>query len=232
MSNADESMRREELNQLVVVKYVSDEKFKVGLGYLVVSINLARLSSLVEDIQIGETGQVYIVDNQSRVLAGKDKDLIFRPIPLAKQYCSLLRRPGNGSFIGTLKGKKCFIHYEEIGVNDWKLVGVINNSEFQTQAKVIRDRILMDGSIITFILIIVTLLIANSVTRPLYNICKFLQQVEDGDLSIRTHETGSIEIQNLSIQINRMIERINQLLREIYEEQIFKRKTALKALHA
>lgn len=232
LSNADEKVRREELNQLAVIKYVADEKFKAEIGYLVISINLARLSSLVEDIQIGDTGRVFIIDNQLRILAGFDKDLIYRNIPLDNHSALILKQAGNGSLNGIFNGENCFIHYEDIGVNDWKLVGIINNREFQNQARVIRNRILINGLFITLVLIGVILMISNRVTRPLQNISEFLQQVEAGDLSLRIHEGGSIEIENLSMRINKMIERINQLLKEIYREQIFKRKAALKALHA
>ena len=232
MPNWDETVRREELNQFAVVKYVTDEQFKTKIGFLVISINLAGLSDLVDDIQLGDTGRVYIVDKSLRVLAGQDKRLILLPVPLDEHSLTVLKHPGDGSLQGAFQGKKSFIHFEEIGVNGWKLVGIINSQEFQNQALIVRNRILMDGLVIIIILVIATIMIANRLTRPLQNIGSFLKKVEGGDLKIRTQETGSIEIQNLSFQLNQMIDRINFLMAEIYKEQMFKRKAALKALHA
>ncbi|MGE5583564.1 MAG: sensor histidine kinase [Bacillota bacterium] len=232
MLNSDEIARRSELNQFAILKTVTDEQFKTKIGYLTVSINLTGLSDLLSDVQLGDTGRVYIVDRDLRVLAGGDKDFILKPIPFDGNSAAVLKKAGDGSLQGKFQGKKCFLHYEELGVNGWKLVGVISSREFQTKAQLIRDRIVIDGFLITALLIIATIMVANSLTRPLENIYAFLQKVEAGDLSIRTQETGSLEIQNLSLQLNRMIDRINLLLEEIYKEQLFQRKVALKALHA
>ena len=233
MLNLDETTRREELNQFAVVKYVTDEQYKTEIGYLIASINLAGLSDLVEDVQLGDSGRVYIIDKDLKVLAGRDKELLMGYLPLDRKSQSLiLKQATEGNLQGSFRGVKSYIHFEEIGVNGWKLVGIINNREFQTKAEVIRNRILIDGLVVIAVLIMVIMLVTNRLTKPLRNICSFLGKVEAGDLSIRTNESGSVEIGNLSNQINRLIDRINFLMKQIYEEQRFKRKAALKALHA
>jgi two-component system sensor histidine kinase YesM len=231
-SNLPEATLREELNQLALVKYVTNEKFKTGIGYLIASINLARLSDLVEGITLGQTGRVYIVDQEQRVIAGRDKDLIFKPLLLDSASRRFLKNPGAGSFEGIFKGKASFIHSIAIGVNHWKLVGIIASHDFEVQARSVRNRILLGGLIILFLFGFGATFLAGRVTQPILNICDFLQKVETGDLTLRTAETGSIEIEKLSTQLNRMIGRIAALLNEIYQEQLFKRKVALKALHA
>ncbi|HBR33222.1 MAG TPA: hypothetical protein DD734_01200, partial [Firmicutes bacterium] len=59
---------------------------------------------------------------------------------------------------------------------------------------------------------------AGNITRSIKNICAFMQKVETGDLSLRVHETGSIEIEQLSQHLNRMIENLAHLLEEMYQE--------------
>jgi two-component system sensor histidine kinase YesM len=223
---------REELNQLALVKYVTNEKFKTGIGYLIASINLARLSDLIEGIILGQTGRVYMVDQALRVIAGRDKDLIFKPFPLGPDCRKRLKKPGGGSFEEFFKGQASFVHSIDIGVNHWKLIGIIASHDFEVQARSVRNRILLGGLVILFLCGLGATFLAGRVTQPILNICNFLQKVEAGDLTLRTAQTGSIEIEKLSTQLNRMIERIAELLNEVYQEQIFQRKAALKALHA
>src|SRR5690554_116467 len=233
MTSQPEEIRREELNQLAVIKYVADEQFKQEIGFIIASINLARLSDLVEEITLGKTGRVYLVDQNLRVLAGREKELILTPFPLEEEVFGYLSARGEGNTEGRFNGEESFIHFQEIGINGWKLVGVISSAEFLNSAGVVRNRILLGGMGILFVFGAVALILAENITRPLQNICGFLQKlVKTGDLKIRTHETGSIEIANLCSHINRMIERISGLLAEVYQEQHFKRKVALKALHA
>jgi two-component system sensor histidine kinase YesM len=231
-ANLPPEVLREELNQLALVKYVTNEKFKTGIGYLIASINLARLSDLIEEIVLGQTGRIYIVDQALRVIAGRDKDLIFKPLPLEPDCRKLLKRTGVGSFEGVFKGQASFVHSIDIRVNHWKMIGIIASHDFEVQARSVRNRILLGGLVILFFCGWGATFLAGRVTQPILNICNFLQKVEAGDLTLRTAETGSIEIEKLSTQLNQMIERTAELLNEVYQEQIFQRKVALKALHA
>ena len=232
MRNLPTEILREELNQLAVIKCITDVKYKTTTGFLIASINLARLSAMTEDIILGKTGRLYLVDQNLQILGGKDKNLILRQIPLDDHSLTLMQAAQEGSIEGKFNGEKSFIHFEEIGLNNWKLVGVIASQEFQTSAGVVRNRILFGGALVLSVFAAVGVIVAGKITRPIQNICAFMQQVETGDLSLRVHETGSIEIEKLSQHLNRMIEHLSHLLDEMYQEQIFKRKMALKMLHA
>lgn len=232
MVNLPPELLREELNQLAVIKWLSHPQAKTGIGYLVASINLARLSGLIEDIVLGQTGRLYIVDQKLQILAGSEKNLILQELPLDELSRQVLGAAPAGSIEGKFSGQDSFIHFQEITPNNWKLVGVIASQEFEASAGVVRNRILTGGILVLVVFAAVAVLAAGKITRPIKNICAFMQKVETGDLSLRVDETGSIEIEQLSQQLNRMIGNLAHLLEEMYQEQIFKRKIALKMLHA
>lgn len=232
MVNLPPELLREELNQIAVIKWLFDVQTKRSIGYLVASINLSRLSGLIEDIVLGKTGRLYLVDQKMQVLAGSEKNLILRPIPLDEESRAQLAASPAGSIKGKFNHQHSFIHYQEIATNNWKLVGVISSQEFEAAAGEVRNRILIGGILVLAVFAGVAVVAAGKITRPIKNICAFMQKVEKGDLSLRVHETGSIEIEQLSQQLNHMIENLAQLLEEMYQEQIFKRKIALKMLHA
>lgn len=232
MMNRPAAVLQEELNQLAVIKWLFDVQTRRSLGYLVASINLSRLSALIEDIVLGKTGRLYLIDQNLKVLAGSEKNLILKPIPLDDRSRAQLTASPAGSIKGKFNGQDSFIHFQEIATNNWKLVGVINRQEFAVAAGEVRNRILTGGILVLVVFAVVAVVAAGKITRPLKNICTFMQQVEKGDLSLRILETGSIEIEQLSQQLNHMIENLAQLLDKVYQEQIFKRKMALKMLHA
>ncbi|HHW11416.1 MAG TPA: histidine kinase [Firmicutes bacterium] len=232
MENLPSEILREELNQIAVIKWLFDVQTRQSIGYLVASINLSRLSGLIEDIVLGKTGRLYLVDQKQQVLAGSDKNLILRPIPLDERSRAQLAASPVGSIRGKFNNQDSFIHFQEIPTNNWKLVGVIASQEFEAAAGEVRNRILFGGILVLAVFAAVAVIAAGKITRPIENICAFMQKVEKGDLSLRVHETGSIEIEQLSQQLNHMIENLAQLLEKIYQEQIFKRKIALKMLHA
>ena len=84
---------------------------KRSIGYLVASINLSRLSGLIEDIVLGKTGRLYLVDQKLQVLAGSEKNLILRPIPLDEDAGRNWRQSPAGSIKGKFNGQHSFIHY-------------------------------------------------------------------------------------------------------------------------
>lgn len=226
------SAARAELNQIAVVKYVTHEKFKTGLGYLSASINLSRLAELVAGITLGKAGKVYLIDEESKVLAAQEQALIYQPLPLDLTCRQQLTTTKTGHAEGLFKQKKAFIHYLPVGLNQWKIVGIIENQEFTAQAAQVGNRILASSLLILLLLSITALMIAHRITKPLQQICEFLQQVTSGDLTLRTQATGSHEIEALATQVNQLIEWTGQFLEEIYEEQLFKRQVALQALQA
>lgn len=72
------------------------------------------------------------------------------------------------------------------------------------------------GIVAAFIIgaVIVAFFVTNSVTRPIYSMIGLMKQAEDGDLTVRTHETGKNELGQLGTSFNHMLDNVSLIISE------------------
>lgn len=85
---------------------------------------------------------------------------------------------------------------------------------------------------LTMITLYMSLMISQSISKPLRELQSVTEQVIGGDFEVRAGvQTGS-EVRALSNSFNLMIDKINELLRQVKEEQIHLRNAELELLQA
>lgn len=82
------------------------------------------------------------------------------------------------------------------------------------------------------VIIILSYSIPRSISKPIQEIAEVTDQVAKGDLSVRTQEYSGEEVKLLSHSLNSMIEKINELLSQVTEEQIHLREAELELLQS
>ena len=87
------------------------------------------------------------------------------------------------------------------------------------------------GALILLI-ILLSYFIPLSITRPILRLEKVTKQVAEGDLSVRSDAESGAEVRALSDSLNRMIDKINDLLEQVTTEQIRLRKAEFELLQA
>ena len=88
---------------------------------------------------------------------------------------------------------------------------------------------------LTFIIVFawaLTVIISESISKPLRVLCNTTNQVAKGDFNARVENTSSNEIQELTNSMNSMIHKIGHLIEDIKLEQLKLRTTELKLLQA
>lgn len=86
--------------------------------------------------------------------------------------------------------------------------------------------------IITLATMTVSFIISKSITSPVREISAVTDKVAKGDLSVRSGVDSADEVGVLSDSLNTMIEKINDLIRQVTTEQISLRKTELELVQA
>ncbi len=82
------------------------------------------------------------------------------------------------------------------------------------------------------VIIIFSYMIPNSITKPVYELCDVTNQIANGDLTVRSNVDAGAEIGALSDSLNVMVDKINELLVQMKEEQIRLRKAELELLQS
>ncbi|MFB5629446.1 MAG: HAMP domain-containing protein, partial [Nitrosarchaeum sp.] len=177
---------------------------------------------LVDRSGLGETGEVYIVNDGFLMLS----ESRFIPNAIFKQK------------VDTVPVQKCFREGEEFSgiYPDYRKVSIygssycakdlgfvllaeIDEAETIKPVLILQDRILQTGLIITSVMIIVAFVISKSVSRPLIKLKNAANQVANGDFNVRTNITTRDEIGELSFAFDTMTKKLQKSLIEIKEKE-------------
>lgn len=194
-------------------------------GGLVALVRLEKLWELMGtlDFLSGET--VYIVDIDGRVVAHPNPSVVLG----GKEINRKLLKDGVG--VG-LQYTKAFKGYTIITLGD-NVFYVVAERNYYDSLKFAYDTL----TVIIFVIIVsvilavtASLVVINSITKPLNVLTSAVMRIEDGDLSERVTIVSEDEFSGLGKAFNKMVSRVSELL-EGLENEIKDRKeteTALK----
>ncbi len=139
----------------------------------------------------------------------------------------------NGYKLVNVNGQKYFMCYLKSLDTDWMFVNFSLYSDIYGKAILVRN-FMNAGFFLVFIISMILLIkISYIITKPLYNLSKSMQAVENGNFQVdlpvveRMDEVGLLE-QEFKI----MLEKINVLIHENYEKQFVLKDTKYKMLQA
>ena len=118
-----------------------------------------------------------------------------------------------------------YIYYEVRGIQESRI-------EYQNFfMDMIRSSVIAFTGI-ALLLLFLSYSIPLSITRPIKEIGRVTDQVAKGDLTVRSNVKNGAEVSRLSDSLNAMIDKINELLEQVKEEQIRLRKAEFERLQS
>ena len=212
--------------KMIVVSPIFAEDSKRGdeaIGIIISKMRTASIDNiLINRSGLGESGEVYIVNNQFMMLSESRflDDVIFKQKvdTLAVQKCF-----NNGEeFLGF------YDDYREIPIfgssycaDDLGIVllAEIDEAEVEKPINILQDRIFLTGIAITIGMVIAAFLISKSLSRPLLKLKSAANKIASGDFEVRTNIRTGDEIGELSHAFDSMAQKLQESLIEIKEKE-------------
>lgn len=199
-------------------------------GVLMADFAFSAISGLCENISLGESGYVYLVDTETEIVYHPQQQLIYAG--LKTENLAAVREQVFGRCRDTLEGRERLLTITTVDYTRWRMVGVAYLDEILSiQPELIRVTItiLIAGALLA---VVIAILSAVHVSTPIIQLEKIMARVEAGTMDVCIHEQGFAEIRSLSRTFNHMLSRIRKLMEQIVHEQETKRLHELNALQA
>jgi two-component system, sensor histidine kinase YesM len=206
-------------NYSLAIRRVSlmDRWYSSG-GYLVV-----RISN--DYFQVKES----TANNEKDYMMLLDRDLT--PIT-SNDGMNIQRIIRNGYKTVKVDKKEYMIVKETSQLTGWTLV-ILKPTSFLLQGvSVVRTAILFSGAIGYIIFLISSIFLATLITRPIKNLTNTMKNAKMDELEPNPESSSSIELIELNQTYNQMVEKTNHLIQEVYEKELLRSRTELKALQA
>jgi two-component system, sensor histidine kinase YesM len=132
----------------------------------------------------------------------------------------------------TINNKEFMIVEETSKLTGWTLVILKPTSFLMEGVSVVRTSILFSGAIGYIIFLVSSIFLATLITRPILRLTNTMKHAKMEELKTTNEISSSLEISELNKTYNQMVENINHLIQEVYEKELLRSRTELKALQA
>ncbi|HEY9059784.1 MAG TPA: methyl-accepting chemotaxis protein [Pseudobacteroides sp.] len=217
-------------NYVVAVVQIFNELTNSSLGSLVVFLNESYIGNIYKSINIDGSKEIFLVDTSGTIISSKNTD----SIKTNTKY-------SNENLINHLKGlmdekksdaanaasiKKGHIYLKDDGTkflntfaqvldSNWFVVATIPTSFIQSESDAIRTAIFYVGLFIFILAIMISVLIALSISSPLKKLEALMQKAMEGNLNISINDNFRDEISYLSNNFNKMLANIRKLVTNV-----------------
>jgi GAF domain-containing protein/HAMP domain-containing protein len=190
-------------------------------GTLAAEVNLQFMWTLVDQLKVGETGYVYLVDKEGNLIAAKDTDRVLsrenvKQISEVNEFVSNPAAtadltPDVESYIG-LSGSNVVGTYVPLGTPEWAVLTELPYSEayepvFQT-VEISLATIFIMGLLAS----LAGYVVARRLAIPLVNLTGTATRIADGDIQLQAAGGGAKEISSLATAFNIMTFQLRNLI--------------------
>lgn len=196
--------------------------------YLVVDFDFSQVGDYFNRIEIGDRGYAYIANREGEILY-HPKRAQFNEVE-SNAIASVLSF-GDGTYV--TENEEYSIGHRTVSHTGWKVVGIAYLDDTVIPAMEEIQSLTYYTLIVMFALIIImSLLLSKFISEPITQMIGQISKAEIKGSEERIYQTRFNEVRQLSESYNRQMDRINQLMEQIKQEQSELRKSEMNVLQA
>lgn len=195
---------------MVYSRMIISEKANETLGIVRIVIPSYRLESVLTKFQPLGTGFLLLLDQNRQPIIGRNHNV--------EQVIQ--------------NEKQMFINQYKMEQLDWSFVAVVPRNEILQGTRQISNYFLNTVILILLVTLTFAVWITHRFTRPIRQFIAMMHDVEKNNFTSRMVIKTKDEIGMLALSYNRMVQRVNSLINEVYEQQILKNEAEWNALQA
>ncbi|PKM93628.1 MAG: sensor histidine kinase [Firmicutes bacterium HGW-Firmicutes-1] len=196
---------------------------------LVVDMSLQPLVELCDNLNLGGSGYVYIVNEVDEIIYHPQQAVVFSRLKEEISY----KYNEQGETYRNSQGDEVLIVNNSLNFVNWDLIGVSYIKNISDRNVQIAKEIMVTIPIILIIVVLLSWYISYKISLPIKELGNHMKIVEKGNFDIQLDlKNGELEVMNLTATFNIMVKRIKELIDENKKEQEAKRHNELNVLQA
>jgi len=211
-----------------VVRKILDDATLQPIGLIAVDTDIGVIEDQMVEMDKLTQGISFIVDENGGIIYDSDKEHHAKSIIQSPELLHVSE--GSGSFYATVDGVDQLVMYTTSPNTHWKLYVLIPERELKSDSIRIRNVTWAATFVSLALALLISTLLSYALTKPLRAMMRLMRTVQEGDFSVQFPVKRRDETGQLGHQFNRMIVRIDQLIKEIYEMETKKNEAEMFAL--
>ncbi|SFE04107.1 two-component system, sensor histidine kinase YesM [Paenibacillus catalpae] len=198
-----------------IVKRIIDSRTLEPVGMLIMDINFKRIQEIAYNVTVGRSGYMAILDEKGLYIYHPDPSMIGQKADF--RYTDWMLRQDDGYF---QSGKGPFYTFNRSSYLNWHLVTIMPNEELNRGVAYIGRTIWLAVLITLLMAYLLAVGFAASIVAPIRKLQFFMKRVKDGNFSERAKVESKDEIGILTNDFNQMVEKVEQLMKEVYTAKL------------
>lgn len=199
-------------------------------GVLLLDISYGSLQQLLDNINLGNGGYLYMISSGGDLIYHPQMQLI--DAGQVEENIDVAASYRDGNYREVYQGGKRDITVKSVGYTGWKIIGVTPEKGFSLNNLKTKLFMVFIIAFFLFILVVINAYISSRITTPIQELEKSVNALEAGELDTEVYMGGSYEIRHLGRSIGDMARRIQVLMEDIVAEHESKRKSEFDTLQS
>ena len=218
----------------VVLKSITNIDNTKYLGALVLLIKEANISSVFRNLPDSSSRYFYITNEKRQILSSSSSKGIYEDFSSyagidPTKYKTLAE---TGSQIFSINNTDFLFICKSSPALNWKVINLIPLENLTLDHVVILHNILIISIVVFILSVVFSILCTSTVTAPIQRLVDKMKSASAGKLDISVSYSSNDELAVLYNQFNLMMQKIQTLLNDIYEEQNAQQKMEVQLLQS
>jgi methyl-accepting chemotaxis protein len=185
------------------------------IGVVGIDINLTSLAEQLSDIQIGDSGYIYIVDPDGYFITHKDDSYIGTDTITETSIWKEVSANKEGFTSYDFEGEHRFGSYVTSENTHWKIISSMSLSELTNDTKTIKNTFIAILLIMVFISVLASILFTKPMHRNIVAFVSGFRKLDDGNLTAHVAVKSKDEFSMLAGQFNKMVLNIANIVKNV-----------------
>lgn len=213
-------------NVIITASTTVKNKYDEIIGAVGIDVSLDKLSDVIKNIKIGDTGYIFLYLKDGTMLAHPNTSLNFKNISKLNQFGYSLTKSGNisgksiddysnlidkidGDFETVIDGKTVLVSVYTSPNTGWKMASIIQKSELTNKAKEVGYAIMLVVVCVLVLVTFINLIFTKIITKPIKELTPLMLAAGNGNLTVHADIKTNDEFGEFSKSFNLMINKLN-----------------------
>lgn len=192
------------------------------LGTIIIDVNYNGLEQLFNRVDLGGKSNFVVLGDDGEIIYSKN-DLYHDGIASIQDLDNVSRQLRIGK-------EDVIVSSQTSHVTGWKVVGIVSKTELFSTIQIVRTVLIVISVLLTVLLTLSCILIAHSITGPLRNLKRLMQEVVKGNYNVTFQTNGRNEVSEVGRVFNKMSREINDLVNQVLKVRYQQKEAELRYL--
>ncbi|WP_026491093.1 sensor histidine kinase [Butyrivibrio sp. XPD2002] len=204
---------------------------KPRMGVLLVDMNYQTIQQMMESVnKLNSDQYVYLITGNGQLIYHPKAEQI--SLGIHNENFAQAAGYDDGVYEENFEGEKRIVVVDTVSYTGWKLVSVTPIKNFYLGMQSTRYFVILVAALTALAMIFMNQMVTWKVTQPLRKLNESIKTIEAGKTDSAIYIGGTTEVEHLGRTLQRSLDEINRLMKDIVIEQEEKRKSELDALQS